>query len=154
MDKFEEARSLLRKYDNCCTAVLAAYSPDFGLEKDLAVRMAQGMPGIGLTGSVCGAVSGAALVIGLSISPKGENSDREELHRACETVRRFVTAFEQRHESIVCRKLIGRDISTWDKYRAAQKENAFSNCPQFVHSSIEILSELSIGEHTKRNMSE
>ena len=66
MNRVEEAKALFGTYGNCCTAVLVAYGPEFGMEEELAVKATRGMPGIGLLGDTCGAVTGAALVIGLA----------------------------------------------------------------------------------------
>jgi len=142
MYKIAKAESLLSEYGNCCTAVLASFCEDFGMETNLAVRATQAMPGVGLTGHVCGAVSGAALVIGLSATKENEIVDHKQRNRACEIVREFTAEFEKRNGSIVCRDLLGRDISTPEKFSSAQEDNAFVHCPGFVRSAVEILNDM------------
>jgi len=144
--KVEEAHSLLEIYGNCCTSVFAAYAPELGMEKDLAVRATRGMPGIGLLGNVCGAVSGATLVIGLKTTNENNIYDTEARHKTYETVREFVARFEESHSSINCRELIGHDISTQEKSEAAMKDNAFVNCPRFVVSAVTILDDMCSSE--------
>jgi len=147
--RVEEAHSLLGKYGNCCTSVLAAYAPELGMEKDLAVRVTRGMPGIGLLGNVCGAVSGATLVIGLKTTNENNIHDTEARNKTYETVREFVARFEERHSFIKCRELLGRDISTREKLQAARKDNAFANCPKFVESAVNILDDILNNERTQ-----
>ena len=145
----EEALSLMREYGSCCTGVLAAYAPELGMEKDLAAGAGRGMAGgIGGLGNVCGAVSGAVLVIGLKTTNENNIHDMEAGYKTMETVREFVARFEEQHSSIKCRELIGHDISTWEKSEAAMKENAFANCPRFVESAVTILDDILSSERT------
>jgi C_GCAxxG_C_C family probable redox protein len=142
-----EAHTLLGEYGNCCTAVLAAYAPELGMEKALAVRATRGMPGIGLLGNICGAVSGATLVIGLNTTNATNIHDTEARHTTYEMVREFVARFEERYSSIMCGELLGRDISTWEKFQTAQHEHAFAKCPQFIETAVTILDEIFHSEH-------
>jgi C_GCAxxG_C_C family probable redox protein len=141
-NRVEHAQSLLGEFRNCCTSVLAAYAPELGMEKDLAVRLTRGMPGIGASGNVCGAVSGATLVIGLKTTNNDNIHDTEARYRTWETVREFVAKFKEHHSSIECRELLGRDIDTREKFQAAVEDNAFANCPKFVASAVMILDEM------------
>ena len=146
-DKAEEAFSLMREYGSCCTGVLAAYAPEFGMEKDLTAGLGRGMAGgIGGLGNVCGAVSGAVLVIGLKTTNEDNIHDMEAVYKSMETVREFVARFEESHSSINCRELIGHDISTQEKSEAAMKDNAFVNCPRFVVSAVTILDDMCSSE--------
>ena len=140
--KVEQALSLFEKY-NCCQSVLAAYSPELGMERNLALRAAAGMPGIGGLGNVCGTVSGATLVIGLKTMNENNIRDPEARHKTSDTVKEFVARFEERHSSIKCKELLGCDISTPEGYRQAKKNNLFkTKCPKFVESAVDILEEL------------
>ena len=147
--RVEEAHSLLGKYRNCCTSVLASYASELGIEKNLVVRATRGMPGIGLLGNVCGAVSGATMVIGLKTTNENNMFDTEARHKTFETVREFVARFKECHSSIKCGELLGRDISTWEKYQAAGMDNAFANCPKFVESAVNILDDILSNERTQ-----
>lgn len=141
--RVEEALSLMREYGSCCTGVLGAYASELGMEKNLAAGLGRGMAGgIGSLGNVCGAVSGAVLAIGLKTTNENNIHDMEAGYKTMETVREFVARFEQQHSSIMCRELIGHDISTREKSEAAMKENAFANCPKFVESAVTILDDI------------
>lgn len=139
--KVDEALALFKSH-NCCQSVLAVYAPELGMDKITALRAAQGMPGIGAQGNVCGTVSGATLVIGLKTTNESNINDPQAKQKTFETVKEFVARFEKRHSSIKCRELLGRDISTREKHQAAVKDKAFANCPGFVETAVEILEEL------------
>jgi len=142
-NRVEEALSNMQKYGSCCTGVLATYSPDLGIEKDLAAGLGRGMAGgIGGLGHVCGAVSGAILVIGLKTTNKNNINDMAAGFKTMETAQEFVSKFEEKHSSIKCRELIGHDISTPESREAAMQANAYANCPNFVASAVTILDEI------------
>ena len=148
-NRVEEALSLMREYGSCCTGVLAAYVPDFGLDKNIAAGLGRGMAGgISGLGNVCGAVSGAVMVIGLKAMNEDNIHDIEAGNKTMETVREFVARFEEYHCTINCRELIGHDISTREKSKAAMKDNAFMNCPRFIESAVTILDDLISSERT------
>ena len=66
MDGIEKAESLFRSGCNCSQAVFATFAEELGLDEELAKRIACGLGGgVGRMREVCGAVSAAALVIGM-----------------------------------------------------------------------------------------
>ncbi|MCG7853511.1 MAG: C-GCAxxG-C-C family protein [Methanosarcinaceae archaeon] len=147
--RVEEALSNMQKYGSCCTGMLATYSPELGIEKDLAAGLGRGMAGgIGGLGHVCGAVSGAALVIGLKTTNKNNINDMAAGFKTMETVKEFVSKIEEKHSSIQCRELIGHDISTQEKSMAAMKANAFANCPKVIESAVTILDDIFSSEES------
>jgi len=147
--RVEEALSNMQKYGSCCTGVLASYSPELGIQKDLAAGLGRGMAGgIGGLGNVCGAVSGAVLVIGLKTTNQENLTDKAAGLKTMETVKKFVSKFEEQHSSIKCRDLIGHDISTPENMEAAMKANAYSNCPKFIESAVTILDDMFSNEKT------
>lgn len=148
-DRVMEALSNMQKYGSCCTGVLATYSPELGIEKELAAGLGRGMAGgIGGSGHVCGAVSGAALVIGLKTTNPDNIADIAAGFKSMETTMEFVSRFKEKHSSIQCRELIGHDISTQEKSMAAMKANAFANCPKFIETAVTILDDIFSREKT------
>ena len=66
MTRADEAVALFQQGFSCSQAVLGVFAEDFGLDRDLALRISQGFgAGIAYTDDICGAVSGAIMVIGL-----------------------------------------------------------------------------------------
>jgi C_GCAxxG_C_C family probable redox protein len=141
--KGEQALAMMGKYGSCCTGVLAAFAPELGMDEELAGRLGLGMAGgVGSQGNVCGAVSGATMVIGLKTLDAEKLKDRAAAMETIEEVKEFIAKFEEKHSSIICRELIGRDISTKEKKIQAMKENAYANCPGYVQSAAEIVDEM------------
>jgi hypothetical protein len=55
----------------------------------------------------------------------------------------LVRRFEARHGSIVCRELIGVDLSAPDGHRLGAERGVFENlCPGFVADAAQILEEI------------
>ena len=66
MTKSDEALASFRNRFTCSSAVFSAFSDELGLDRDTAKKIACGFgAGISKTGNICGAVSGAIMVIGL-----------------------------------------------------------------------------------------
>jgi C_GCAxxG_C_C family probable redox protein len=66
MTKADEAVALFQQGFTCSQAVLSVFAKDFGLDRDTALRISQGFgAGIARTDGICGALSGAIMVIGL-----------------------------------------------------------------------------------------
>jgi C_GCAxxG_C_C family probable redox protein len=139
----ETALSMMGKYGSCCSGVLGAYASEFGLESGHVAGLGRGMAGgIGGSGNVCGAVSGAILVIGLKTTNEDDIEDFEAGFETMEKAREFVARFEELNSSIECRELIGYDISSREKSEAAMKEGVFAKCPGYVASAVTILDEM------------
>ena len=122
--------------------MLSTYGARFGLDREMAFRVA-GVFGSGMgRGDTCGAVTGAFMLIGLKHG-KTKGSDDLSQERADELARQFAERFIARNGSIVCRELLGCDISTSEGLKAAKKEKHFKKrCPKFVQDAAEILEEL------------
>jgi C_GCAxxG_C_C family probable redox protein len=130
----------------CSQAVLAAYSGRFGLERDMALRLAEGFAGgmAGL-GKTCGAVTGAILVLGLAHG-RTRPDDAAAKMATADSVRKLVARFEAQHGSVACRDLLGCEIDTPEKLQAARNSGLFrKTCPGFVRSAAAILEQLLAG---------
>jgi C_GCAxxG_C_C family probable redox protein len=94
------------------------------------------------TGGICGAVTGAFMVLGLAV---GENPDeRQARFRTYELVAEFTRRFEARHGSIICKTLLGGvDLGTEAGRQEALERNLFREiCPAFVRTAEEVLTEV------------
>ena len=119
----------------CSQAILGAFSEKYDFDKEIAFRLAVGLNSGFRCAEVCGAVSGAVLVIGLKYGYYKEtgNAKTEE----------YIKLFKDKHASIVCRDLLGCDISTLDGREKAIQENLFSTrCLGLVTSAAQILIDL------------
>ena len=96
---------------NCSQSVLAAFSEEFGLPRETALKIAAPFGGgFGGYGKTCGALTGAMMVIGL----KYGNSDGQDLEAkllARAKTRELIEAFEKAHGTSTCNELLGIDRS-------------------------------------------
>jgi C_GCAxxG_C_C family probable redox protein len=138
------AVDLFEKGFNCCQSVLAAFAPDLCLDKKTALKAATAFgAGIARRGDTCGAVTGALLVIGLKHG-RARIADIRAREKTYRLSREFIRRFKKRNRSILCRQLLGCNISTARGLRWAKARNLFKTlCPKYVKDSIEILGKIS-----------
>ncbi len=93
-------------------------------------------------GGTCGAVTGAFMVIGLRHA-KTRDGDDEAREKAYALVHAFTERFRKRNRSVLCRELLGYDLSTPDGMQAVVDKNLLITlCPVLVQSASEILEEI------------
>jgi C_GCAxxG_C_C family probable redox protein len=94
------------------------------------------------TGETCGAVTGALMVIGLKhAKTRKEDDDRRELTYAL--AQELMDTFRERNRTLLCRELLGVDVSTPEGITAVREKDLFRTvCPKFVRDAAEILEEL------------
>jgi C_GCAxxG_C_C family probable redox protein len=128
---------------NCAQTVLSTCCETFGLDRNMALMLAQGFGrGMGRGESNCGAVSGAYMVIGLAhrISP---DNPRQNLEKIYEMTQVFNRKFTDMHSSLICRELIGYDLSTPEGLIEARRNSIFIKvCPEYVRDSVKIIESL------------
>lgn len=128
---------------NCAQSVLAAFCEELGFKKDDALRIAMGFGGgMGHTGGMCGAVTGAYMVIGLKTNLI--NNDLPACkEKAYALVHEFDDRFKQRHPSALCGDLLGYDLRNPELMEAAKEAGVFATkCPAFLREAVEILESL------------
>lgn len=143
MPKIEESTKLFKKGYSCSQAILIAYGPELGLDRENAMKIAGAFGGgLGNTGYTCGAVSGALMALGLKYS-RPEASARKTHAEADEKAQEFLKRFENQHKSIICETLIGCDLSTPGGKEEAQKKNVFQTiCVSLVRDAAELLEDM------------
>lgn len=127
---------------NCAQAVLSAFCETYGLSKEFAYRLANGLGSGFRAGEVCGAVSGAILVIGLK---HGQNSlDDFEAKKNCNTnTEEFIHLYQSINGSIICRELLGCDVSTKAGMEMALEKNLYNTvCADKIKNAINLLEDL------------
>ena len=98
---------------------------------------------MGRTGEVCGAVSGALMVIGLKYGP-ATAADKQAKERTYELARAFAERFKERNNGCIkCRELLGYEIDTPEGRQLAREKGLFAElCPKFVHDAAEIVEQI------------
>lgn len=146
MNKKELASQYFDQGYGCAQSVLAAFADDYGLDEKLALKMATGFgSGMGRLCEVCGALTGAFMVIGLKhgrVITDG-NKYGNETETTYRLVREAADRFKQRNGSITCRELIGHDLND-PQQRARVVELGLFNttCSRCVLDAVDILEEI------------
>lgn len=131
---------------SCSQAVLAAYSEELGLDKDTALKIAQPFGGgIAQMGEICGAVTGAFMVIGLKWG-RTKADDVAAKNKTYDCMREFMRRFRSIHPSLICKDLLGFDLSSPIEHKKAEESGAFESlCPGLVQTAAEIVEDLLYG---------
>jgi len=111
-----------------------------GLDPDTAKKIACGFgAGVSKTGNICGAVSGAIMVIGLKYG-KTDVGDEAATEKTRALVRQFIREFTLKNGSVSCTDLLEHDLSDPEDYDAARDSGVFtSKCPALVRDAADIL---------------
>ena len=105
--------------------------------------------GINHSGNICGAVIGAYLVLGLKYGIdvptdiKGKEKMRELLDK-------FSEKFRESYPSLLCKDILGADVSKPDELEILRKKDKFANfCPHVVEIAAAIVEEFLDENNTK-----
>jgi C_GCAxxG_C_C family probable redox protein len=142
MKKTEAAISLFKKGFNCSQSLLAAYGPEMGIDREIALKIGSAFGGgIGRMGETCGAVIGAFMIIGLKhgITDAKDKKAKTKIYRLVE---KFVERFKARNNSIICRELLGVDRDSIKRLNPSLKRIIKKQCPKYIRDSIEIIEEI------------
>ncbi len=90
----------------CCQSVVCAFADLYGLDEEMAFRIAAGFGGgVGRMRMMCGTVSALVILAGLERGQtRGE--DREGKMACYQLVRDLLETFKQRNGSIICAELL------------------------------------------------
>lgn len=132
MKKAEKAAEILSCGHNCAQAVLGAFCEDYGLDTGAALKISSGLGSGVRNAEICGAVSGAVLVIGLKYG-------HDKAHCNAKT-EEFTAQFKKVNQSIVCRDILRCGIATPDGREKAVGSNLFTTvCVNMVKSAAQML---------------
>ena len=130
---------------NCAQAVFGAFSDVTGIDETVAFRLSSSFGGgMGRMREVCGAVSGAFMVIGVLYGySEHEDKAKSELYS---TVREFADRFREENGSIICRELLAgagvqKDTSNEPEKRTAEYYKK-RPCREYVEMAAQILDEM------------
>lgn len=142
-NRMESALSCFTEGFSCSQAVLCAYSDHFNLDRTTALKISQPFGGgIAHQGGICGAVSGAFMVLGLKYG-RTQAEDLEAREKTYKKILEFIERFTASNGSTVCRELLGYDLSTPEGFQQAVDAGLIDTlCPKLIQSSIEILEKI------------
>ena len=142
----ERARQLFFEGYNCAQAVLCAFSDVTGYDMETSARMASSFGGgMGRLRQTCGAVSGAALVLGI-VKGYDDPADNEAKKQHYSLVREFAEKFKEKNGSINCGELL--KMASLNAQPGGQPEQRSKEyyqkrpCPELVYDAALILDEM------------
>ncbi|MCQ2792630.1 MAG: C-GCAxxG-C-C family protein [Bacilli bacterium] len=139
MKREKLAESYFLKGYSCSQAVVLAYQDLIKLKKDDLLKLASPFGGgIGRLREVCGALSGALIVLGyLKGNPTTDLKKKEELYQ---TIQKIAAEFKKENGAIVCRELLHlRCASSPKPSKRNEKYYHARPCLKMVNSATRIL---------------
>ncbi len=143
MDRVKKAYSMIgERKGNCAQSVFTAFSEGLGLDEKTAYNIAQAFGGGMHVNGVCGAVTGAYMVLGLANPVSGE-SPRQGMDKIGALRDEFNRRFKELHGSLNCTELIDYDLTVPEEAMKARESGIFATkCPLFVRDAASIVEDL------------
>ena len=138
----EKAATRFLEGYNCAQSVLLTMFEHWKGENELIPKIATAFGGgIGRCGSVCGALTGGVMALGIKY---GTNEPSlEKRLKVYKLAQKFYKRFEKQHGSVLCRELIRYDLSVPEELEKARRARIFEEkCVNFVKEAVETLIEL------------
>ena len=148
-EKFEQAKAQALagyldpgpKHLNCAQAVLRCGLLAMDQDPDLTGVGGYLGGGMARMGQVCGALSGAAVALGLR-DQLGVQTESKSSISTFDWLQELVRRFEAEFGSVTCGGLLACDISTAEGFRKAKKSQATKHCPEYVAWTCDRLAEI------------
>jgi C_GCAxxG_C_C family probable redox protein len=141
--KTDKAIESFNKGFNCAQSVFLAYSGSLGITRKDALRISCGLgAGMGRKQEVCGALTGAILLIGC-LHGSTEENDSASKDRTYQLVRELMDRFSQKYETCLCRELLGCDMMT-EEGQKMLKESSFheTKCARYIRDVGDIIEDI------------
>ncbi len=138
----DKALEIFSNHMHCSQAVLAAFSKECGITEEQAFRLGSCFGSGMRKGQVCGACTGALMVLGLMY---GETrlGDPEERSRSNLLNDMMMERFKEKNGSCLCNEILGYDITTPEGIKTVREKGLFSSvCPKMVANAVDILEEI------------
>ena len=139
----EQAVAYYNQGYTCTQSILASFAARYSLQQDLAFRIGESFgAGTSCTNDMCGAVTGAIMVLGLQY---GSALSNDEVARSYtyQRVHKLIQRFKDIHGSIQCTDLLGYDLSDPHQLRTVWEKGLFMQlCPILVRDAAQTLIEM------------
>lgn len=129
---------------NCAQAVFAAFAPEYGIEKQQAYKLACGVGGGFRFAEMCGAISGAVMIIGLKCG-NVDNTNIECRDFCYQNTIKFIEEFKKRNrDAMTCKDILGMNIMTPEGKQAAAGSMHLlkERCVQAISAAVDLLEEM------------
>ncbi|MDR0852099.1 MAG: C-GCAxxG-C-C family protein [Clostridiales Family XIII bacterium] len=141
MDRKELAAQTFGAGFNCAQAVFSAFCDEVGIDRETALKIASGFGSGVRKGEVCGAASGAVMVLGLRYGySENDGNVKKNMFSKAAT---FMDRFQETQGSYLCKEILQCDVSTEEGKRYALENHLFeTTCRTAVDNAVEILEDL------------
>jgi C_GCAxxG_C_C family probable redox protein len=138
----ETAQRHFKEGYNCAQSVLLTMTEHWNCKNELIPKIANPFGGgLARCGSACGALTGGLMAIGIKYGTNEPSAGKQTV--AYELAEQFYRQFEKENKTVMCRELIGFDLSDLEQRKKAREQQIFqTKCPAFVKSAVEILASL------------
>lgn len=152
MNHKEKAVDYFKRKFHCSQAVLAAFADECGLTEEQALKLGACFGSGMRRGEVCGACTGALMVLG-ALYGQYDKADEDSRLTANAVNDKMMDRFKEVCGSYICNELLQCDISTKEGIEEAHQKNLFSDfCPIMVANAVDILEQIIAEESEKRSM--
>ena len=131
LERAKELRAVTERHYNCAQSVVVPFAKDAGIDEEQAYRFAANFGGGMKMGSVCGAVTGGLMALGIL-----GLDDPSDANAFCRKIR-------ENHEGcILCRDLLRINVE-----RGGEKK---PHCDAMVYEAVQTVEEMKEARHGKR----
>jgi len=141
-NKRDKAIEYFSQKMHCSQAVLATFHEECGVSEEQAFKLGSCFGSGMRKGEVCGACTGALMVLGLLYGQSniGDQGERQRSNRINDLM---IERFEKANGSYICNDLLGYDVSTPEGAQRAREDGLFVDfCPKMVASAVDILEDI------------
>lgn len=142
MSKIKETKDLFVNGGlNCAQAIMTVYGEAYGIDSKAAELYGRPLGGgFGVTGEICGFLSGAVHVLAHAYDRPDKDQARKDTQSK---VASFLEAFRAQHGGVTCNQLLGVARSTVEGEKKIKAEKLVSkNCPGFGMDAAGMLEDL------------
>lgn len=138
----EKAMKLFKEGYNCAQSVFCTFAEDIGVDFETALKLSSSFGGgMGRMREVCGAVSGMFMIAGMKFgytSPTDKDAKAQHYARIQQLAKQFMS----KHDTIICRDLLGIDADD-NPVPSARTKEYYENrpCEEIIGDAAEIMSE-------------
>ena len=140
MDRCEKACQYHEKGCNCAQSVLAAFTDMTGLDEEKSLNLGAGFGSGAGTGELCGAVSGAVMVLGLANNKNNNiiNNKKQVMGMSKALQARFREIFG----ALRCQDLLKLKYTPDEKTPAAARLGVTNHCRMMIVTAVELTENL------------
>lgn len=142
MNHVDKAQKYFSNNFNCSQAVFTTFATEMGIDEVIALKIATQFGGGARKGEMCGAVSGALMVLGLKYGHCHVQNDEEKAN-AYRIAEDFMNRFIEKNGTVVCRELLEYDVSKPEDMEKIKELSLFkTRCPEMIRCATEIVEEI------------